>query len=178
MRNRFETTTLVEMGISIALAVALSYLKFFTMPQGGSVTLQMVPIVILAARLGTIPGLVGGLTFGLIRMLLSPSFFHPLQGLLDYPVAFFVIGFAGIWVRYGRNVWDYYRNGFALAFVFGLRFISHVIAGKIFFGEYAPEGMNQWWYSITYNATHLVPELVITFVVLVVLMTRREIFER
>ena len=53
-----------------------------------------------------------------------------------------------------------------------------MIAGKIFFGEYAPEGMNQWWYSITYNATHLVPELVITFVVLVVLMTRREIFER
>lgn len=178
MKNRIRLTTLVEIAISVALAVALSYLKFFRMPQGGSVSLQMVPIVVLAVRCGTIPGLIGGLLFGIIRMMLSPAFYYPLQALLDYPIAFTTIGLAGIWVRYGKDKIDYLRNGLALVFVFGLRFISHMIAGKLFFSEYAPEGMNEWWYAITYNAAHLVPELIVTLIVIMVLMTRREIFER
>ncbi len=178
MKNRIRLTTLVEIAISVALAVALSYLKFFRMPQGGSVSLQMVPIVVLAVRCGTIPGLIGGLLFGIIRMMLSPDFYYLLQALLDYPIAFTTIGLAGIWVRYGKDKIDYLRNGLALVFVFGLRFISHVIAGKLFFGQYAPEGMNEWWYAITYNAAHLVPELVVTLIVIMILMTRREIFEQ
>lgn len=176
--KRFNLTLQVEISIAVALAVALSYLKFFTLPQGGSITLQMVPIVVLAIRRGTKAGLLGGLLMGVIRMIINPSFFVDLvQHVLDYPVAFTMIGLSGIWVKHGKSIYDYVRNALSICLAFALRFCVHVLSGKIFFGIYAPEGVNEWWYSLTYNASYLLPELIITFIVLMLLLTRRDLFE-
>lgn len=166
----------VEIAIAIALGVVLSYWKIFALPQGGSVTLQMVPIVVVAIRHGKTAGLIGGLLFGVIRMILSPSIYHPVQALLDYPIAFTFVGLAGIWVKYAETYQQHIKNALALTFVFLLRYVSHVFAGKIFFAEYTPLGMNEWWYAITYNAAHLFPELFITLIIVMLLMTRRDLF--
>jgi thiamine transporter len=176
--KRFSISVQVETAIAVALAIVLSYIKFFQMPQGGSVSLQMVPIVLLAVRRGPKVGLLGGLLFGVLKSMLNPSFYvDPVQHILDYPVAFTVIGLVGLWVKYGKTRKDLIGNAAAVCFVFGLRFLVHVLSGKIFFGIYAPEGMNQWWYSLTYNAAYLLPEMIVTLVVVMFLLTRRDLVE-
>ena len=105
-------------------------------------------------------------------------FVHPAQVILDYPLANAVLGFAGLWVKYGRAPGDYLRNGLSVCFAMALRFLSHVIAGRIFFSEFALEqGMNEWWYSITYNASWFGPKMVVTLILVMFLLTRREIVE-
>ncbi len=167
MRNK-KLIVMMEISLCVALSIVLSHLRLWQMPNGGSVTLQMLPLFILAFRRGGKAGLAGGLVFGLLRMLLSPHVYHPVQGILDYPLAFTLIGLAG------------YLRHFPIVAMLGtslLRFISHVVAGQVFFGHYAPEGMNPWWYSITYNGTHLVPEILLTLVVYILVRSRRELFE-
>lgn len=132
--KRFSISVQVETAIAVALAIVLSYIKFFQMPQGGSVSLQMVPIVLLAVRRGPKVGLLGGLLFGVLKSMLNPSFYvDPVQHILDYPVAFTVIGLVGLWVKYGKTRKDLIGNAAAVCFVFGLRFLVHVLSGKIFF---------------------------------------------
>ncbi|MBQ7705838.1 MAG: energy-coupled thiamine transporter ThiT, partial [Selenomonadaceae bacterium] len=53
------------------------------------------------------------------------------------------------------------------------RFLCHFISGVIFFASYAPEGISPIIYSITANATYLVPELIITCLILKILPVQR-----
>ena len=97
MKKNWTVKMLVEGGLCIALAFVLGYIKLFSMPQGGSVTAgEMIPIIIFALRHGSLPGIVVGAVYGLVQMLFGGSIFHPIQAILDYPVAFGVLGLAGI----------------------------------------------------------------------------------
>ena len=58
-----------------------------------------------------------------------------------------------------------------------LRFIIHVVAGVVFFAEYAPEGTPALLYSMGYNASYLVPEAILVLLVVLLLGRRREILE-
>lgn len=164
--SRIRLRRLVESAIMIAAAVALSYVKIWEMPQGGSVTLgSMVPVLLIALRYGTGWGVVTGALVGLVQFMLKPEMYHPVQVLLDYPVAFGALGLAGI--ARGRS--------FAAAAWLGSvalfgRFLSHLISGAVFFGEYAPEGQSPWVYSAIYNGTYMLPELVLSAVLLMVLL--------
>jgi thiamine transporter len=72
--------------------------------------------------------------------------------LLDYPIAFAVLGLAGL----------FKRNIYLGAAVGGTaRFISHFLTGVIFFGEFAPEGQSVWLYSLTYNLSYMLPDTLI-----------------
>ena len=82
--------TLVEMGISIALAVALSYLKFFTMPQG-ALLLTDGSDRNFGGSSGHYTGISRWVNIRSNSYVIKPKFFHPLQGLLDYPVAFLLL---------------------------------------------------------------------------------------
>ncbi|MCS7201999.1 MAG: energy-coupled thiamine transporter ThiT [Dictyoglomus sp.] len=87
---------LTEGGMSIALALLLWYLKIGEMPQGGSISLQMLPLFIFALRWGLIPGLFVGLVYGLVHSLQDLYVVHWFQYILDYPIAFSLIGLAGL----------------------------------------------------------------------------------
>ena len=81
--------TLAEIGIAVALAAVLGQLRFFVMPQGGSVSLELLPIIFVAVRSGVVPGLTAGLLYGLVQLFLPGAFvYHPVQAALDYPLAF------------------------------------------------------------------------------------------
>jgi thiamine transporter len=56
--------------------------------------------------------------------------------------------------------------------VFAAKYLSHVIAGVIFWGEYAPEGFSAWSWSLYYNATYTVPSMVLSLIVVSVLLNR------
>ena len=87
---------LAEIAIFTALATALSLIVIYVMPQGGSITLaSMVPIIWLALRRGPKIGIATGILYGIIQFMLLPYAIDPVQVLLDYPLAFAVLGLAG-----------------------------------------------------------------------------------
>lgn len=164
--SRARLLRLVETAVMIAAAVALSYVRIYKMPQGGSVTLaSMVPILLIALRYGTGWGVTAGVLTGLIQYLQDPYFVHPVQFLLDFPLAFGVLGLAGL--ARGRS-WTVAAWLGPIALVG--RFLAHVASGAVFFAEYAPAGQNPWIYSTIYNGSYMLPELVISGLVLMALL--------
>jgi len=164
--KKVNTRMLVEAGMMVALAQVLSYVKLFEMPQGGSVTAgSMVPIFIFAFRWGTLRGLLAGMVYGILQFILGEKYsYHIVSILFDYVIAFACLGLAGLFRHKGM------LGVMAGAFlgVFG-RFICHVISGVVVFASYAPEGQSPWVYSILYNGSFLLVELVISLVIVGVL---------
>jgi len=159
---RWGVAALTEVALAIALAAALGLLKPFTMPQGGSVSLEMLPLLFLAVRRGVGPALVAGGLYGCLQLILPGAFiYHPAQVALDYPLAFMAVAAAGL-VR----VASWRTLALAVAAGGAARFVFHFLSGLIFFGSYAPHWEAPWLYSITYNLLYLVPEAAITVVVL------------
>ena len=97
-RKTWTAKSLAYAAMCIALAFILSYIKVFEMPQGGSVTLaSMLPIMLFAAAYGVGPGMLVGAVYGLLQYIQGGWFVHPIQFLLDYPLAFAMIGLAGLY---------------------------------------------------------------------------------
>ena len=161
----------LQVMIEVALIVALSYvfaqIRLFRMPQGGSVTLAMVPLFVLAFRRGAGPAIAAGTLLGFLR-LLDGYILHFAQVIFDYPLPFALLGLAGLFRK---------QPVLGVLIAAAARFGSHVFSGAVFFGEYAPEGVNAWWYSVTYNASFFIPELIITAVILRLLWTRKDLFD-
>lgn len=168
MNKKFNVRMITEGGMMIALSVLLSYIKIYTLPNGGSVTAgSMIPLMIFAIRWGIGPGMIVGASYGILDFILKPYFYHPLQFLLDYPLAFGLLGLAGIGYISNRNN----RLGkLILGVTLGIsgRMLSHVLSGVVFFAEYAGD-QNPWIYSIGYNMTYLLPELIISLLVLMLI---------
>ena len=165
MNGRGEKKTdiraLTVSSLMIALATVLGMVKLFSMPQGGSVTLlSILPIAVCGYLLGTRRGIMAGFCVGLINLIFGPYVIHPIQLLMDYPIAFGAVGLAGL-TRNGKN-------GLTTGYLIGLaaRYVCAVLSGVIFFGEYAPEGFNAWTWSLWYNFTYLAVEGLITVIVI------------
>jgi thiamine transporter len=148
-----KTRILVEGAVAAALSLALSYLKLFTMPQGGSITLEMAPLLTFALLRGPRAGIAAGAVSGLLQALFGGYVVHPAQALLDYPLAFGALGLAGLLP--GRPLAGCLLGG-------SLRLLCHVLSGVIFFASFAPKGTNVWIYSLAYNGSFLVPSLILS----------------
>lgn len=176
MKNK-STQMITEAGILIALATVLSLIKI-KLPinlQGGSITAgSMIPIMVFALRWGLKPGVLMGAVYGIIQMILEPYAMTPVQIFLDYGLAFGALGLAG----FAKTSFDAMRNGkeakasIYLAILLGMvgRFLSHFIAGGTVWAIYAPEGQNPWVYSFIYNGSYMLPEILVTFLLLSVLL--------
>lgn len=168
MNTRFTTRTIVEAGMMLALAVVLGLIKPFSLPFGGSVTAgSMIPLLLLAMMRGPVVGIIVGVLYGVIDYMLGGWFVSLVQWVLDYPLAFGLLGVSGfVWkpVIKGRVTEGIkYVLPIAAALVgIGLRFLSHFLAGIWFWGYLAPEGMPVWKYSLGYQASYLVPEIIIS----------------
>jgi len=131
-KTKITTRVMTQIAMSLAIAVILSFFRIIEMPQSGSVTPgDMVPIILIALIYGPELGLLTGFAFGIITLIISPSIVHPVQLLLDYPLAFMALGLAG-----------YFKSNKYIATtvaIFG-RFLCHFISGVVFFSSYAPVG--------------------------------------
>ena len=163
-----DVRVLTEAAIAIALAFVLGLIKVFQMPMGGSISLEMIPLILLALRQGPLVGIVAGAAYGLLNLAIEPFIVHPVQVLLDYPLAFGALGLAGFFQPTVR--------GAVLGTIVAVlaRFLCHFISGVVFFASYAPEGWNVYIYSAAYNAAYLIPSLIIAVVVVVVLLRALE----
>lgn len=164
----------VEIGMAVALAAVLNFITLFRMPQGGSVNLEMLPILIIAFRWGGFPGMLTGLVYGLIQLILNPYIVHPVQLIMDYPLAYSLVGLTGfMYIRSlnKKSNKSSYINVFFAVTAGGLgRLLSHILSGVIFFSQYVPEGQNPWLYSTIYNASYMIPSLIISFIIIIPLM--------
>jgi len=166
-RETDRVRILTETIVMVALSGALYLIKIFTLPQGGSITLgSMVPIFLLALRRGSRIGIVGGVVFGLVALVEDvysgvEIIFYPAQVILDYPLAFGVLGLAG-----------FFRKMPVLGVGLGVaaRSCSHFVSGVLFFASYAPAGVSPFVYSALYNGGFLIPEFVITAGLMIVLV--------
>lgn len=164
----FNTRMMAEGGIVIALSLILSLIKLGRMPQGGSITLaSMFPIILFSIRWGAPRGMVIGALYGLVSILIDPQVYYPVQVILDYPLAFALIGISGY--SFSKDVKNIFGYIPAVIIAHALRALSHIIAGVIFFSNYAPEGMNPWIYSLTYNLSFMLPEMIMSIVFLFIL---------
>ncbi|HZK88165.1 MAG TPA: energy-coupled thiamine transporter ThiT, partial [Anaerovoracaceae bacterium] len=140
-------------------------------PQGGSVTaFSMLPIVICAIFYGLRRGLMAGMCVGLIDLIFNPYVIHPIQMILDYPLAFGALAFSALFFTK--------KFGIIPAYLFGVtcRYFCAVLSGIVFFGQYAPEGFNAVTWSIWYNLTYLGAEAVLTTLVLSIPNVRKIIY--
>ena len=157
MKNgtKFDSRCIALAGITIALSFALSYIKMFSMPQGGSITLaSLLPVMLFAFVYGPKKGIFVGFIYGALQAMQDPYLIHPAQFLLDYPVAFAAVGLAGVFNKVTK-LDKLPQVKFALgAIVAGaFRFISHVFSGVFAFGAYAVDaGEELWAYSTAYNS--------------------------
>lgn len=151
-------------GVCIALSFALSYVKLFSLPQSGSITLaSMLPLIVYAYVFGARKGLFAGIIYGLMQCLQNPQIYEPMQVLLDYPVAFGAIGLAGI----AKNL--KFLKTPLVKFIFGAslacvgRYAAHFISGYYVFSSWAMEGYSALGWSLVYNL-FIIAELAIILV--------------
>lgn len=155
---RLNTRMIVHIGLMLALTVILHTFRLYHMPQGGSVTLGgMIPLLLIAFRYGPAVGYLSGFSYGLINLIQDPFILHPIQVLFDYPLPYMAIGLAG-----------YFKDRILIGAIVGIcgRFICHFISGSVFFASYAPVDMSPYWYSFVFNATYLIPEMIICLIIL------------
>ena len=165
-KNRiFSTKIIAEVIIFVSVASVLSNIKIYTLPQGGSVTLaSMVPILWFTLRRGPKLGLIAAIIYGLVQLAFGPYIIHPLQLLLDYPIAFGLLGIAGFFKKHPII-------GVSLGIL--ARLLVHFISGIVYFSAYAPEGIHPAIYSVIYNGSYLIIELIISVYIMFLLRKSR-----
>ena len=169
-KRKLTLRCLCEGAIMLALAQVLGYIKLWQLPNGGSVTLSMLPIFVFCIRWGFGPGLLGSVAFGLLQLFLDVAYSAGWQSIIgDYLLAFAVMGFAGLFK--GK------KNGIYWGSLLGtfLRFLVHYVTGATLWAEYMPDeffGMTMtspWFYSALYNGSYMVIDMAACLVVFAVL---------
>ncbi len=172
----FDTRSITFAAVCVALSFALSYVRLFKMPMGGSITFaSMLPLMLFAFMFGCRKGILVGLVYGVLQAIQDPWIIHPAQFALDYAVAFMAIGLTGCFKNLGLFKGNM-RAQFALGAITAclLRLLSHYFAGVFAFGTYGefyaaeynmPALANPYLYSFVYQCMYLIPELAIVLAV-------------
>lgn len=171
---------IAEVGIYAAIGLVLDFMaslySSFIWELGGSISFVLVPIVIMAIRHGLKGGLATGLIIGTVQLLGNvKGVIEFFQVLLDYPLAFLSVGFAGIFSKKILSLEKEAKSFYIiLAIVLGgtLRFLFHFVSGVIFFAMYTPEGFDPVIWSILYNAGYMVPTIILTIIVVLIMQKK------
>lgn len=183
-RRPFDSRAIAFAAICVALSFALSYIRIFKMPMGGSITLaSTLPIMLFSYMYGSRKGILAGLIYGALQAVQDPWILHPAQFLLDYGVAFAGIGVAGCIKDFGlfkNNVRAQFSVGAVIAGA--LRFISHFFSGVFAFGaagagyaeEFGIPALNSpYVYSLLYQTMYVIPDLLIVIIVGLILFSSK-----
>ena len=198
-----KTRRLTESAMLLAVAIVLELVSKMFIPElpfGGQVTLvSMLPVVLISYRHGVKWGLVAGVGYALLEMALGaktvaaafqPGYFGDgtmivnalIMCLLDYLVAFTVLGLGGLFRDRIRSAGAGLAVGAVVAL--GARYVAHIASGYILYSGWAEwfftqEGFPAWGaslvealspemlglvYSVVYNGMYMVPELLLTAV--------------
>ena len=165
-KSHLGVRMLCEGAIMIALSLVLGLLKVFELPQGGSVSLEMLPLLLFCVRWGMGGGLTACFAFGILQVFIQGAVSWGWQSiLLDYVLAFGVIGVAGLGKgKPGGIFWGSILGGAA-------RFIIHYISGITIYKIVAPTEIfgtvfdNPSLYSLVYNGSYVGIDIVLCLVI-------------
>ncbi len=159
--GRLRVRQLVFCAMAIALGTVLSEIKIISFPWGGSATLLSMLVICLPGYFfGLGAGLMTGVAYGALQLLIDPYVIFPVQLVVDYFLAFGALGLSGLFTNAKQGLLKGYLTG-----VLG-RYVFVVISGWIFFSEYAWEGWPVLPYSLVYNGIYIFAEAAVTLVVL------------
>lgn len=147
--------------MAIALGTVLSNIKLFHFPTGGSITLLSMLLICLPGYFfGVGAGILTGIAYGVLQLLIDPYVLYPMQLIVDYFLAFGALGLSGLFANS--------RHGLIKGYLAGVlgRYVFAVISGWIFFGAYAWEGWDPLPYSLVYNAIYIFAEAFATVCIL------------
>lgn len=166
--KKLTTKQLALCAVCIALGTVLSNIKIFKFPTGGSITLLSMLVICLPGYwFGLGAGILTGVAYGVLQMLIDPYILYPMQLVTDYLLAFGALGLSGLFSQKKQGLIPGYLVG-----VLG-RYVFAVISGWIFFGVYAWEGWNPLPYSLAYNAIYIFAEAGVTFLILLLPPVRK-----
>ena len=169
-RTHLRVRALCEGAILLALAIVLNVLSkgiFANLPQGGSISLAMFPLLLIAHRWGWRQGLLAGFCYGLLDMLLDGGYAWGWQSiLLDYLVAYTALGIGG-WFR--GKAWGIFP---CIAIGSLGRFLVHYISGVTLYRIIEPTGIEGFGvfadphaYSLVYNGAYMLPNMVVALII-------------
>lgn len=166
-RTHRRVQALCEGAIMVALAQVLSYLKFMELPNGGSLTPAMFPILFYALRWGLWRGLGAGFVFGLLQLMFDGAYAWGWQSmLLDYLIAFTPLGLAGLFRGKAWGIFPGTVLGCAA------RFVVHYISGVTIYRIVAPTEVpglgvydNPALYSLVYNGSYMLPNTLLALAI-------------
>lgn len=164
-RHKLSTRELVFSAMSLALAIVIAtVIKLPSLPAGGSATLfSMLIICFVGYCYGPSTGLICAFSYGILQFITGPYVIHPLQVLLDFPLAFGCLGLSGFLYKS--------RHGLVKGYLLGVtgRYICHSISGAIFYTTYTGNFGGDWaalLAGLAYNLTYILPEAVLTLILL------------
>ena len=169
---------LTEGAIMLALAVVLNYLSgmiFASLPQGGSITLAMFPLLLYVHRWGLGKGLLVCFAYGTLDMLLGKGYAWGWQSiLLDYLVAYTALAVGGFFKGKSWGIFPCIALGclgrFAVHHISGVTLYRIIeptgIEGLEFFGVFS----NPHLYSLVYNGAYMLPNTLIALVIAALLL--------
>lgn len=192
--KKFNTRVVAEIALLAAFAYIIdllqgaisNFLPFW--PNGGSVGIAMIPIIVLAYRRGTLSGILGGLLVGLLDLMDGPSlspmadtFIKQVGSLsFDYLLAWSLVGLAGLVKplvnKYnGKIKYIYISLGALIAGLF--RFLSLFLSGVLMWPNYDledPMAINKTKviFSLTYNSSYMIPTIILTIIVLLIIVIK------
>ena len=163
-KHKLTTRQLVFCAVAMALAFVTSYLKIFTLPWGGSVTLcSMLFIVLVANWYGVGTGITVGLAYGILQFIQEPYVFSFFQVCCDYILAFATLGVAGFFAKQSHGL----LKGYIVAVI--ARGAFHALGGYLYWMSYMPDNFPKSLtaiYPIVYNYSYLLAEGIITVIVI------------
>lgn len=160
-KRKVNVIKLVLCAFSIGMASVLAHVSVLSFETGGTITLfSMLAIMLPAYWFGPAAGIMTGLAYGILQVVIDPYLVTPMQVMVDYIFAFAGMGICGFFSDK--------KFGLAKGYIAGVlaRYVFAVISGAVFFGEYAWEGWDPLPYSLAYNATYIFAEAGITFIIL------------
>lgn len=187
MENRNQKTSrLVFSAIMIAIGTVLSMLKIDFVMGGGLTVCSMLPLVMVSFRYGTKWGVFTAFVYSVLQCLLGLDNVQYATSagmaiaiiLLDYIVAYTVIGFSGMFRNKAKNFKTALILGIALTFF--ARFLCHFATGWIIWDALWPNefGMAAPVYSLCYNGSYMLAEAVISSIVGTIIFKKRaELFQ-
>ena len=164
--RRRAVRMLCEGAIMVALSLILGLIKVFELPQGGSITLEMLPLLLFCVRWGMKNGFIACFAFGILQVFVQSAVAYGWQSiLLDYVIAFGVMGVAGL--GRGRKGGIFWGSALGAA----ARFVVHFISGITIYKILAPTELfgtvfdNPALYSFVYNFSYVFIDLVLCLIV-------------
>jgi len=175
LKRKMSLQVWTEGTMIAAIGVVLSYIPIQTANSSIDLSLGLVPLVLYSYRRGVLPGMTAGFMWGLLNILIGSAmrnFITVPQIIFEYPFAFAFGGMGGLFAnkiqqairQNSKTVTWYVVLGGIVAVI--SRWFWHYWAGVFVWGMYAPPGQSPYLYSLIFNGSSVIINIVYVGVVL------------